>query len=288
MRPSGLNATAATGPRCPAEGPVDQMAVAGVPDPHDVFRESGDEGPAVRAPGQILDRVRRALEAEGGSGPCRRRRASRLASGPGPARLRPSGLKARALTPPARSARRPRVVTPVVRRNSPVCGPRAGCGLSLEAGEGLPVGTEHHVGEIVLLGPEREPILVGELPEIAPLPAAEVGLARGRPQQVEETAEGGRRRRRPRRPGRGWSGWRTRSGAAPPGWRGGWRWPGRPCGGPRPPPRRAWLGLGLGAEPLHRQQRAHRGEHQHRGQHRRRAWRSPGCAGPTASIAPRR
>ena len=66
MRPSGLNATAATGPSCAAERLLDQVAVAGVPDPHDVAREGGDQGPAVGAPGQLQNRLRVALEAEGG------------------------------------------------------------------------------------------------------------------------------------------------------------------------------------------------------------------------------
>ena len=81
-------------------------------------------------------------------------------------------------------------MTPVVRRNSPVCRSQSWMRpLLLEAGEGFPVGTERHVDEPDLLEPKREPILVSELPEIAPLPAAEVGLARRWPQEVEETAK---------------------------------------------------------------------------------------------------
>ncbi len=105
-------------------------------------------------------------------------------------------------------------MTPVVRRNCPVLAvPELDAAVPLEAGEGLPVGTEHHVAEPIteagvgagaaglpvgiehhvaepaLAGPECEPILAVELPEISPLPAPEVGLARIRPQEVEETAK---------------------------------------------------------------------------------------------------
>ena len=85
--------------------------------------------------------------------------------------------------------------------------------VALQASERLPVGTELHVAEFgsrrvhvmmsagrhvmtrrpiagtVILGPKGEPFLVSELPEIAPLPAAAVGLAIGRPQQVEQIAK---------------------------------------------------------------------------------------------------
>jgi hypothetical protein len=42
---------------------VDQMAVAGIPDAHAMFRQSGDQGLSVRAPVQAQKRVRGAFEA---------------------------------------------------------------------------------------------------------------------------------------------------------------------------------------------------------------------------------
>ena len=66
VRPSGLNATAATGPPCPPKVLWIRWPSRASQTRIDVGRESGDEGPAIRAPGQLQDRARGALEAEGG------------------------------------------------------------------------------------------------------------------------------------------------------------------------------------------------------------------------------
>ena len=173
-----------------AEDLVDQMAVAGVPDPHGVGRDSGDKGPAIRAPGQPLNRPRGALEGEGGQARLDGvEHQARLGAWPGEAAAvgaEGEGTDAAGQIGDAG----PEPWSPVVRRNSPGAPvPEMDAAFPLEASEGFPVGTELHVGETVILGPEREPFLVSELPEIAPLPAAEVGLAVGRPQEVEEIAK---------------------------------------------------------------------------------------------------
>jgi hypothetical protein len=67
--------------------------------------------------------------------------------------------------------------------------PEMDAAVPLESGERLSVRTEHHIGEPGLVGPQREPILVNELPEIAPIPASEIGGIRRWPLEVKETSK---------------------------------------------------------------------------------------------------
>ena len=173
----------------PAEVIVDQTAIAGVPDPHDVGREGRDDGPAVRAPGQPEHGLAISLESERGEAgvdgvehEALARTGPRQALAVGAERYgmdaagqvcRPSSRR-----DPCRPPEFPRVPVPELDE-----------AVLLEAGEGLPVGTECHVSEDVLASPEREPILVRELPEVTPLPSAGVGLATAWPQEVDQAAK---------------------------------------------------------------------------------------------------
>src|SRR5262249_13212838 len=152
-------------------------AVPGVPDPHRVDRDGGGERAAVRAPGQPQDRVRGALEAEGGlAGVGVVKREARVR--PGPGEMAAVGAEGEVMD--AAGQGRVRAPRRDPRRPPQLPGgavPDPDVAVPLEAGEGLTVGAELHVGEAYLpiVGLEREPILVAELPEIAPLPAAAVG-----------------------------------------------------------------------------------------------------------------
>src|SRR5262249_52151846 len=154
-------------------------------------REGGDQRPPIGAPGQIQNRSGVALESEDGQ-----------AGVDGVEHE--TGIRPRPGDPPAigaegqgvGTARRTQIRMDVPSRDpdraprSPgVAIPELDAAVPLEAGEGQAVGAEDHVGEPTLVTPECEPIVVKELPEVAPLPAAEAGLARAWPQQVEETAK---------------------------------------------------------------------------------------------------
>src|SRR4051794_38505832 len=164
------------------------MAVAGVPDPHDEVRHCRNKGAAVRAPGETQNRAQRTLETmHGQAGVDGVEHNTGLVAPTGEvASVRAEGEGVDSEAQIGDAAARLDPDRPPRLAGVPV--PELDATVPLEAGEGLPVGTERYVQKTVFLDLEREPVLVNELPEIAPLPAAEVRFARSRLEQTEERA----------------------------------------------------------------------------------------------------